>query len=313
MQAEQYQQIAKKLDLRPSLFRLLSHLFVDSLLGLLILATWAGPLYLVSQALLPILMFRAFALMHDCLHHSAAPSRLLCDTVGILAGAFCLLPYEPWKRIHLSHHKWSGNVDRDPSMGLIKAFPGHSERKNRWLNFLWRSWIPGLAVAQHFVFWTKSYQFILSAGSRGERLKNLLSIAVPLALYTQLDWARLAPGIFVYLIMVEVVNFPHHLQMPMLSGDASFRVRDQYLTARSCVYPRWVSCHVLNNFNLHIEHHLFPQLPWYRLPEARALIKPALGAAYTEVWRNQWIRENRQKPIETIFAPNLSHEKAKAA
>src|SRR5690606_35780940 len=75
------------------------------------------------------------------------------------------------------------------------------------------------------------------------------------------------PGLFLYLVMVEVINFPHHLELPQYEGEHKLKVWDQFLISRSCHYPKWFSHFVLNNFNLHAEHHLFPQAPWYMLDE----------------------------------------------
>jgi acyl-lipid omega-6 desaturase (Delta-12 desaturase) len=313
MSPNTYQSIGKKLDFTKSERHLAHHLLVNAALAVAIFLSRSGPFFLVSQALLPVLMFRAFALMHECIHHSATKNRLLNDAVGIVAGALCLLPYEPWKQIHLAHHKWTGNVEQDPSMGLIRKFPFHTKFKNRLFNACWKAWIPVLALAQHFVFWTKSYQFLLNAKSRPERVRNALSVGLPLALYTQIPWSENIVGLALYLAMVEIVNFPHHLRMPMLRENEHFPYREQHLTARSCAYPRWISHHVLNNFNLHVEHHLFPALPWHRLPEARELIKPVLGAAYTEIEGNGWILENREKRIEDVFSTNFHQQTSKAA
>lgn len=38
------------------------------------------------------------------------------------------------------------------------------------------------------------------------------------------------------------------------------------------------------NMNYHIEHHMFPMVPWHRLPELHALIKDQCPPAYPSVW-----------------------------
>jgi fatty acid desaturase len=313
MQKASYSQMMQRLDFRPHAARLAVHVTVDVLLAAAFVLTNHGLLYPLSQLLLPVLMFRAFGLMHECVHGSATKLRTLGGGLGIVAGAFCLLPYEPWKKIHLLHHKWAGNVDQDPSMGLIKRFPGFSRLRVNVLNFCWRYQLPALAISQHFVFWAKSYQFVLAAEGRAEKAKNALSILVPAALYLNFGWARNIPGLLLYLAMVEIINFPHHLQRPMLEGSGSFPVNEQYQTARSCHYPRWLARHLLNNFNLHIEHHLFPRLPWYRLEAARDLVRAELGREYAGIRGNAWIRENRRKHIGQVLAKNLGSSSKKAA
>ncbi|MGE3260906.1 MAG: fatty acid desaturase [Bacteriovoracia bacterium] len=311
MQKASYSRITQQLDFYPNAGPLVAHITGDAFILTAFLFTNHGKLYAVSQLLLPLLMFRAFALMHDCVHGSATKIKALGDGIGIVTGALCLLPYEPWKKIHLLHHKWTGNLDQDPSMGLIKQFPAFSRARVSILNFCWRHRLPGLAISQHFVFWAKSYKFVLTAESRAEKVKNALSILVPILLYAVFSWTKNVPGLLLYLAMVEIINFPHHLQMPMLEGRNSFPVYEQHQTARSCHYPRWFSRNALNNFNLHIEHHLFPRLPWYRLDTARDLVRAELQGEYTA--GNDWMRENRQWPIEKVLAKNLTPPAEKAA
>ncbi len=311
MTKESYAYAAQQLRFEPSGPRLTAHLLVDLALAAEMFLSFrytSFALCLLTQLLIPVLMFRAFALMHECVHGSASRCRVTNEVVGTIAGAFCLLPFEPWKKIHLAHHKWAGNVDRDPSMGLIKAFPTFGKARLSILSVAWRWWLPGLAISQHVVFWSKSYQFVLAGEGRAERVRNALSVLVPLALYFVVPWGRVIPGLVLYLLMVEVINFPHHLQMPMVEGNASFPVFRQDLTARSCQYPRWLARHVLNNFNLHIEHHLFPRLPWYRLDEASILVRAQNCTSYTAVRGNGWIRENRRKALSEVLSANLNPE-----
>lgn len=313
MQKASYSRLVQQLDFTPKIGHLLNHFVIDLLLVGVIALTNQGILYPLSQLLLPILMFRSFCLMHDCVHGSVIKNKAIGDGIGIIAGAFCLLPYEPWKKIHLLHHKWTGNVDKDPSMGLIKQFPFYKPIRVKVLNFCWQFQIPALAISQHFVFWTKSYQFVLEAKTTEEKVKNALSILIPLILYASISLTKNLPALALYLAMVEVINFPHHLQMPMLEGKDSYPVYDQYRSARSCQYPRWFSRNILNNFNLHIEHHLFPRLPWYQLDSASSLVKKELGEGYTGIKGNAWIRENRQKPIEEVFSKNIESSVERAA
>jgi omega-6 fatty acid desaturase (delta-12 desaturase) len=300
-----YTNISRQLNFAPQGIKIISHLSFDLVLFLAIAFSLHTPLYWGAQLLIPVFFFRSFALMHDCVHSSASSKKWLNDWIGVLAGACCFLPYEPWKRIHLDHHKWTGNVDRDPSMGLLKRFPHFSQRKIQFLNFCWKNWIPAMATSQHLVFWTKSYQYVVNSKTRASIAKNIISLALPLGLYCLIPWREILPGLILYLLMVEVINFPHHLQMPMVEGDISFPVYQQDQLARSCIYPRWFSRHVLNNFNLHIEHHLFPRLPWYQLEEARFMIRQLGAKNYGEVLGNQWIRQNRRKPVELVFAKTL--------
>lgn len=307
MDEKKYFKLVRSLNFKPSSLKLFTHLIIDTSIVLLIHYS-VSTVFLFSQLLVPILMFRMFALMHDCLHGAASKYKSINLIIGIFSGVFCLLPYEPWKKIHLEHHKWSGNIDKDPSMGQIKSFNANKKWQNTVRTFCWNYWIPLSAITQHFVFWSKSYTFILKSQKKGEGARNFFSILVPIGIYSQIYWPNYILGIILYLILVEVINFPHHLQRPMVNGERKIKIYNQHITTRSCNYPKFFANFVLNNFNLHIEHHLFPALPWYRLEKIREILKQDLNDKYTEVPNNQWILNNRSKDIEEIFSPNLIND-----
>lgn len=55
---------------------------------------------------------RLFILQHDCSHGSFVPSSTLNHVLGSIFGVFTITPYFKWRHNHLTHHAWSGNLDR---------------------------------------------------------------------------------------------------------------------------------------------------------------------------------------------------------
>lgn len=67
-------------------------------------------------------------------------------------------------------------------------------------------------------------------------------------------------------------------------------VTDHRLNTRT-VYMNPVSRFIYWNMNYHVEHHMFPMIPYHALPRLHALIKddlpepnPSMWHAYREVW-----------------------------
>lgn len=94
---------------------------------------FAGLIYLLCQAerfslsfwlvqvALGISMFRFFALLHECGHKAMFSSRAMNTVAGLYTSFFCLIPYIPWRNLHLQHHRWVGVIDKDPTQaGLLK-------------------------------------------------------------------------------------------------------------------------------------------------------------------------------------------------
>ena len=263
--------------------------------------------YAAAQLLLPIVFFQAFSILHDCGHGSFASTRYLNTIVGHYASLFCFMPFYPWKYIHTEHHVWAGNVERDPGLALVKRARDTGKLPGV-LNWAWRSWFPLAGFAQHIVYWS----YPLTARRRGvltgQRLwRSVFSVALLLGWYAGLqaffpnivNVVHFGPAILLYAMLVELVNIPHHVGLT--SYDQRLPLWSQHLPTRSCNYPPLVSELVVLNFNFHIEHHLFPTLPWYRLRRARCLVKSALADRYREATGFGWHVQRRRSPFTGVL------------
>ena len=138
-----------------------------------------------------------------------------------------------------------------------------------------------------------------------------MSLFLPLASWAavvvlapvQFTLLALLPSVMLYLVAVEIVNLPHHLQLPQFTGDQQFPAWQQYRTARSCIYPRWFARFFALNFNYHTEHHMFPDAPWYDLERVQALVRVELGAEYNSDPYLQWILENKKRTVGEVLSP----------
>jgi acyl-lipid omega-6 desaturase (Delta-12 desaturase) len=166
-----------------------------------------------------------------------------------------------------------------------------------------------LALVQHVLLWSYPLRVAREDGLMSARFARcLLSVALLPAAYGLAH--ALAPELFrlrsfagalvLYLALTELINLPHHSDRPF---DFSERLRpwEQWRAARSCAYPPLVAKLLLLNFNLHVEHHLFPTLPWHQLSDARAKVRPALGAAYVEATGAEWNLRNRSRDLHDVL------------
>lgn len=304
-----YERVRRQLSFRPSPAWALLTLVVNAamyvaILKLLAAGTTSG--YWGAQLLLPIAMFQAFGVLHDCGHGSFSSNRQLNTLVGHYASVLCGLPYFPWKYIHTEHHVWAGNPERDPGLALVRRA---KRGKVPWLvRAAWRSWVPLAGVAQHVVFWMYPIAELRRGKlSRSKLLRCTGSVAWLVVAYAGLHWLApsliafrmLLPGLMLYVVLVELVNVPHHTGLTEF--DEKVPLWEQHLPTRSCRYPKLISEFVVLNFNFHIEHHLFPNLPWYRLRAARDLVKPALGYLYRDAHAFRWAYRARKQSVTDVM------------
>ena len=109
-------------------------------------------------------------------------------------------------------------------------------------------------------------------------------------------------------------------------GGLADNVLDHRMNSRT-VYMNPVSRFIYWNMNYHIEHHMFPMVPYHALPKLHALIKadlpapsPSQWAAYKEIipaWRRQLAGEDyficRQLPLTAKpYRPHLHQQEAES-
>jgi fatty acid desaturase len=103
------------------------------------------------------------------------------------------------------------------------------------------------------------------------------------------------------MIGTEIINLPHHLELPFLKENNRYSFAEQYKSARSCIYPKMISKHMVLNFNYHIEHHMFPQAAWYDLENIHFNLKENLAEKYNSDTAFFWIKGARKKQISAIL------------
>ncbi|MEO0602783.1 MAG: fatty acid desaturase [Myxococcota bacterium] len=305
---EEYRRIRSEVDFRPSWSgQLLTLTLFGGTLGTgLALATMSGwPAYLVGVGLVSMAMFQAFAILHDCGHGSYARAPWVNVVVGHLASLVCVTAYWPWVYIHREHHRASLHPKLDPTAVRLVAW--RTERIPWLIRFAWRSFVPLAAGVQQIVFATYPLRMLREGASSGRVARAVSSVLVLLvgvvgafvAFPGVVRFETIGPAYVGYLVLSEVFNLPHHVDRP--TSPAVLPPWQQAVTTRSCSYPPgfWlVSLH----FNLHSEHHVFPDLPWYRLPDAQQRLEPALGEAYEQAPGLTWLWQKRRRPMQEVLA-----------
>jgi beta-carotene/zeaxanthin 4-ketolase len=183
-----------------------------------------------------------FIIAHDCMHGSLVPA---APAANRLIGRICLFLYlgfsfEQTNRAHHRHHRHPGTED-DPD------FDPHPPQK----------------------FWPWFVRFFIHYFSWRQVAFIAVVYAVEVWLFganqinAMLFWAL--PGLLSALQLFTFGTYLPH-RPPHRAADATFADAHH---ARSNAYPVWLSLLTCYHFGYHHEHHLFPAVPWWRLPDAR--------------------------------------------
>lgn len=315
MKKQDYLDIRNQLATQRKTSPLVYFYATDFALIALIFLTLSTKIFFLGAPILAIIMFRHFALMHDASHGAISRNRSFNNFVGLVSGCVSFLPFQAWRESHLEHHLWSGNLEKDPVMAIRVAFPKAPAKLQNALSFAWRHWIPALATLQYSLFWLLSFKTVFT---KNASLLKKAELATPLMFWTTLIGLSpegsllklFLPGFGLYLLLTELVNLPHHLQLPTLAGDARLPFWEQYKTARSCLYPDWMGRLITLNFNLHAEHHMFPDAPWYTLPAIQKAVGPHIAHEHYVDHLFEWSIENRKNHLLEVTREDSRKENA---
>lgn len=239
-----------------------------ALIGLFV-GVWAAALALPApwSALAVVLLIPALALhsslSHEILHgHPFGDPR--AETLLGLWQPGLAIPYLRFKRLHLAHHRDSRLTDPydDPESAYLDPavwarLPRLARGVLRVNNTLAGRIVIGPAVGT-VLFWRDDWRAVRSGDRRVAR-----------------DWLAHLPGVAATLALVLVSPLPLWMYLVACYGALSLLKIRTFLEHQAhervsgrtvIVEDRGPLALLFLNNNLHMVHHMHPQVPWYRLP-----------------------------------------------
>lgn len=273
-----------------------------------------NPLVYLFTVLVISSRLHAFAvLMHDCAHQRAFTSKRLNEIVGEPLAWIVLFTREGYRNNHLAHHQ-NLNTMQDPdwmrktSYGPFtfpKTKPALAREMLRQISgggFAWfilslirskvTSDISPTVKRYRLLFYIALFGICIATGTLG---RLVLYWLVPLATVFNL-------------LMYQRSVSEHH-------GNMEY---DHTYTNTRTILPRWWEAFIFtpHNVNYHMEHHLYPHVPFYNLPLLHRFMmqRPAYAAKahithgiVDGLWGEFCEKEPRGVTVAEIF------EKQKAA
>lgn len=251
---------------------LLAVVAVGGFLGLGVASARGWVPYVIAIPVQAFLAFASFTPMHDASHKAIAPgSRWIDEVVGWVCGVPVLAAFSGLKYLHLEHHRFTNDLQRDPDAWSSKA-------KSR-LGIVLR-W---LVLDLHYLA-----RYVSEARTRPRR--ELVSCGVGVAVMVGGWVVMIASGYGVELVLCWLV--PSRIAIVMLSvffdwiphAPRHTTVAEDPYRASNVYEHRWLSP-VLLAQNYHLVHHLFPGVPFYRYGAVYWRIRDELLARGADVRR----------------------------
>ena len=215
------------------------------------------------------------ALVHEGAHYLATRNRKLNDVVTLL---FCALPLgmhiQPYRKFHFAHHRLSGKP-QDPELKHVSA------KAQEWSGPLTLRKIGGLALKDVFLFQGAVNLGYIIQLARPTPMQGALIAGYLMALHG----ALILSGHWLFsvlwygaLLTTFWAFFRIRIWTEHRGTDATHRIQ----------LSRWVAALISPHLMwYHYEHHAFPQIPSYHLPEIRALLGPDPKVISLKEWFRQ--------------------------
>ena len=212
-------------------------------------------------------MFNFTVLLHEVVHHTVFLKRRPRweRLLGFLYAVPSGISATQFSRWHLDHHAELGSDDHDPKRHHLSP-----KRVERWFKLLYAT--PALFPI-YFRAARKESATYPADVQQAIRRERWLSIAAHLGVLVSLGWAfGAAAAVRAYLVPVFFV-FPVAFMLNRLGQHYDIDPADVAKWG-TLMRSNWFWNLAFLNSNLHLEHHYFPGVPYYRLPALQRALLP---------------------------------------
>ena len=225
------------------------------------------PLLLPVQGILVVFLF---TLEHECTHKTPFANVRLNEAVGHLCGVLLVLPFRWFRSFHLAHHRWTNQPGQDPELD-----GGKPASVRGWL---WH--VSGLP------YWGAQIRLLVRLALRRESARYLPAGTMPamqreagvlIAVYGLAALSLLVSPLILWLWVIPVLLGQPVLRLYLLAehGDCP-QVTDMFANTRTTLTTALVRF-LAWNMPYHTEHHVWPQVPFHRLPALHKAMKSHLA------------------------------------
>ena len=250
------------------LIYLLGHLALLVLGGLYII--FELPFWQACLVPYGIALVFLFTLEHECTHRTPFNTRWINDAVGRICGVILILPFEWFRYFHLAHHKYTNDPENDPELA--------TPRPQSWPQLLWYiSGVPYWVSMLQQVFMGAQGRFAPKWIPLNAKSRLTLESRLMLFLYFCATLSFLFSDLLFWLWVLPSILAQPFLRIYLLAehGHCPF-VANMFENTRTTFTNRVVRF-VAWNMPYHAEHHVYPAVPFWKLPELHRHAKDHLS------------------------------------
>jgi fatty acid desaturase len=223
--------------------------------------------YLAAVIVIGSRLHAVAILMHEATHYRATSTRWLNEMVGEILALPVLLKMQEYRKTHFAHHSHVNTMD-DPDW-IRKLGDRDFEFPKSALEF-GAMLLPFAIGVKFFVLLRKlkqqSNNYAQSSATpsrlvvaRSIALVAIVSLSIVFKFWDLLIFYWIVPLLTSAMVFFQVRSVAEHFA---IESDHAFN------RTRTVISPFWEAWLLApHNVNYHLEHHLYPSVPFYRLPE----------------------------------------------
>jgi fatty acid desaturase len=262
--------------------------------AVLAIVTDFWPLTVVAAAYIGVKQRHLSNLGHELVHSKLVESRLLTKAAGNFVMLILAEPFKCYCRSHWRHHGRLGRVG-DPMLESYVAGRAMVVCSSR-LEFLFRVYLRS-------VVWRLPVEAILRWIQKGEReshLSRAMRLLAWVSAATLLYYAGHLTSLIIYWVLPLLFVRPAVTWLTDLGNHAGLihNTEDPFQQTRGWT-SGWLTRHLLGGHlddMYHPVHHLFPALPWRKLPEAEKLLRSNFQGWSSVPWCSGFFFRRRSTP-----------------
>lgn len=224
---------------------------------------------------------------HECGHGTAFKTDWMNNALYEIASFMVMRESTVWRWSHTRHHSDTIIVGRDPEISV----PRPPNLRKLALSFF--NWGVYLDYYKRIVIHSlgRMTEAEKTFVPESEFSKVFLKARISLGIYLSVLAIAIVTGSILPVLLVGLTNFFGSWLMPIYGytqhAGMAENVLDHRLNCRT-FHTNIVNRYLYWNMNYHIEHHMFPLVPYHNLPKLHALVKSDMPPAYPSLcscWR----------------------------
>ncbi len=242
-------------------------------------AWWSAPFWLAYGVLYGS---ASDSRWHEAGHGTAFRTPWMNDVVYQIACFMIVRNPASWRWSHTRHHTDTYIVGRDPEIAVMRP-PSFLKMLANAFGLVdgYNGWTRMLLNATGRIHPEEATFIPQSEWHRVIRVARIWTVIYAATLILALWIGSILP--FMVIGLPRLYGAWHHIMTGLLQhGGLADNVIDHRLNSRT-VYMNPISQFIYWNMNYHVEHHMFPMVPYHALPRLHELIKHDLPAPNTSI------------------------------